>query len=532
MYNIHIMVEFVLPINEEVEAPLGSIFRKILANRGVRFEDLTLVKTYDPFLMEGMYEAVDRISFAIKRDERILIHGDYDADGITSLALLFRVLRDFGVKVIPYIPNRFSEGYGFSTNAIRKAKEEGVGLIITVDCGISSYNEVEEAKSKGIDVIITDHHLKPPKVPRTIIVHPEGYPNEGLTGVGVAFKLAHALYQHMNLENWKTKLYNLMDLVAVGTIADLGVLLGENRLLVKHGLNVLSNGTAKAGFKAIYKGAGISPPIKTWHISFVIAPRLNAAGRLKTAMKSFELLTKTRGKDAKVFAEEIERLNRERQKLQNRIYDMLLREINGDEPVVFAYAEGLHEGVIGIVASKLSETFNKPAFVISVKGETSKGSARGIEPFNVFESLNTIGEIFENYGGHALAGGFTIKTHLLEKLRKHLNDYALKVAPGGFKKTIKIDAEVFYEDLIGDDFWRDKYELEPYGPGFPEPVLLLKNTRKTVISSDNSKVLVLGDKGICEFNAKGKVRGKGDLVITNLRRGRDGTIYGDVLGEI
>lgn len=526
------MVEFVLPGDEEVDAPLGSIFRRVLANRGVEFRELTLVKTYNPFLMEGMYDAVDRISHAIKRDEKVLIHGDYDADGITSLALLFRVLKDFGVKVIPYIPNRFSEGYGFSINAIKKAKEEGASLIITVDCGISSYYEVEEARAKGIDVIITDHHLKPPKVPRAIIVHPQGYPNEGLTGVGVAFKVAHALYQYMNLEKWEVRLYKLMDLVAVGTVADLGSLLGENRLMVKHGLKVLSDGTAKAGFKAIYKGAGISPPIKTWHISFVIAPRLNAAGRLKTAMKSFELLTKTKGKDVKVFAEEIEKLNRERQKLQRQIYEVLIKEVREDEPIVFVYSEGLHEGVIGIVASKLSETFNKPAFVISIKGEISKGSARGIEPFNVFESLNTIGEIFENYGGHALAGGFTIKTHLLEKLRKHLNDYALKVAPGGFKKVIKIDAEVFYEDIVSNDFWKDKNELEPYGPGFPEPIFLLKNTKKTVVSSDNTKVMIFGDKGICEFDAKGRVAGKGDLVITNLRRGRDGTIYGDILGEM
>ncbi len=525
------MTEFVLPVDEEYDAPLSRPFRQLLANRKISLEELNLEKAYDPMEMRGIEEAVDRIIYAIRKNEKVLIHGDYDADGITSLALLYRVLRDLGLRPIPYIPDRFSEGYGFSPNAIKEAIDKHVKLIITVDCGISSRDEVSLAKSYGIDVIITDHHMKPQNVPETIILHPEGYPNDKLTGVGVAFKLAHAIYTKLGMfDEYKSKLYSLLDLFAVGTIADLGELVGENRLLVKHGLRVLSEGKAKAGFKAIFKSANISPPIRTWHIAFIIAPRLNAAGRMKTAMRSFELLTKTKGKDVVGFAREIEELNRRRQIVQNRIFDFLVSKLNPDEPIIFAYGENLHEGVIGIVASKLLETFNKPSFVISINGDVSKGSARGIEPFNVFESLNRVGHLFENYGGHSLAGGFTIKTSLLDDLKRHLMNYALEVAPEGFVRKIDIDAEVYYEELLDESFWRDKNSLEPYGPGFPEPVFLLKTNKKRILSSDGKNLVILGNR-MCEFKVKGYVSGKGDMIITNLRVSRNGNIVGDVIGE-
>jgi len=526
------VVTFVLPKDVEVDAPLGRVFRTVLANRGINFEDLEIKELYDPFLLENMDEAVERILFALKTNEKVMIHGDYDADGITALALLYRVLNDLGIEVIPYIPDRFSEGYGLSEGAIKLAKEEGVKLIITVDCGISSYEEANLARSYGIDVIITDHHLKPKKLPPALIVHPQGYLNENLTGVGVSFKLAHAILQRLNVEDWKKKLYILLDLVAVGTVADMGLILGENRTMVKHGIKVLSGPSAKAGFKAILKSASINPPIKPWIISFVIAPRLNSAGRIETAMKSFELLTKTKGRDVLKFAEEVERLNRERQRIQNMNLKKILENVEIGEPIIFAYSENLHEGVLGIVASKLVEMLGKPAFVINVNGEISKGSARGMEPFNVFESLDRVGYLFENYGGHSLAGGFTIKTSKLEILRESLKEYAIEKAPQGFKKIIRIDSEISTWDLFDEGFWRDKELLEPFGHGFPEPIFILKNDKRREISSDGKTMLIFGDFGICEFKVKGEVRGKGDMVITNLRRLSNGTVYGEVLGEI
>ncbi|MCC6011435.1 single-stranded-DNA-specific exonuclease RecJ [Candidatus Caldipriscus sp.] len=526
------MLSFVLPKDEEVDAPLGRIFRKVLANRGISFKDLETRELYDPFLMENINDAVDRILFALKTNERVLIHGDYDADGITALALLYRVLNDLGFDVIPYIPDRFSEGYGLSREAIRIAKDMGVNLIITVDCGISSKKEVEEAKNYGIDVIITDHHLKPKELPDTLIIHPQGYLNENLTGVGVSFKLAHALLQRLNVRDWKKKLYVLLDLVAVGTVADMGLLIGENRTMVKHGIKILSSASAKAGFKAILKSASINPPIKPWVISFIIAPRLNSAGRMETAMKSFELLTKIKGEDALKFAEEVERLNRERQRIQNRDLKRILDFVETGEPINFVYLEGLHEGVLGILASKLVDMFEKPAFVININGEISRGSARGIEPFNVFEALDRVGYLFENYGGHALAGGFTIKTSKLEVLREKLKEYALEKAPQGFGRTINIDAEISTQDLFDEEFWRDKELLEPYGYGFPEPVFVLKNDGKMEISTDGKTILIFGEYNLCELKVKGDVRGKKDLVITNLRRLADGSVYGEVLGEI
>ncbi len=526
------MFSFVLPKDEEVDAPLGRIFRKVLANRGLRFEDLENNDLYDPFLLDNINDAVERILFALKTNERVLIHGDYDADGISALALLYRVLNDLGIEVIPYIPNRFSEGYGLSKEAINLAKEKGVSLIITVDCGISSYDEVEIAKSYGIDVIITDHHLKPKKLPEAIIVHPQGYLNEHLTGVGVSFKLAHALLQRLNVEDWKKKLYVLLDLVAVGTVADMGLLLGENRAMVKYGIKVLSGPLAKAGFKAIMKSSSISPPIKPWMISFVIAPRLNSAGRIETAMKAFELLTKTKGEDAIRFAEEVDRLNRVRQRIQNMNLKKILENIEFDEPIIFAYSENLHEGVLGVLASKLVEMFGKPAFVININGEISKGSARGIEPFNVFESLDRVGYLFENYGGHNLAGGFTIKTSKLTILKKSLMEYAIEKAPLGFTRIVNIDAEINLEDLLDERFWSDKERLEPFGQGFPEPVFILKSGKKAELSSDGKTLLIFGDFNVLEFKVKGNIKGRGDLVITNLRMLSDGSVYGEVLGEI
>jgi single-stranded-DNA-specific exonuclease len=249
-------------------------------------------------------------------------------------------------------------------------------------------------------------------------------------------------------------------------------------------------------------------------------------------MKSFELLTKIKGEDALRFAEEVERLNRERQRIQNRDLKRILDFVEMDEPINFVYLEGLHEGVLGILASKLVDMFEKPAFVININGEISRGSARSIEPFNVFEALDRVGYLFESYGGHALACGFTIKNSKLEVLREKLKEYALEKAPQGFGRTISIDAEISTQDLFYEEFWRDKELLEPYGYGFPEPVFVLKNDGKMEISADGKTLLIFGEYNLCELKVKGNVWGKKDLVITNLRRLADGSVYGEVLGEI
>ncbi len=528
---------------EGVEALRTRVFKQVLYNRVLRGVDLKEVfvkgKGSDPFLMEGMDEAVSRIALALKRGERIVIHGDYDADGITGLALLFYALKWVGGRVVPFVPDRFTDGYGLSRRGVRFAKRIGASLLITVDCGVSSPSEVEEAKALGMDVIITDHHGLPERLPDTVIVHPRlgNYPYPHLTGVGVAFKLALALYERLGLS--KRPLYHLLDFLSIGTVADVGYMLGENRLLVKHGLRLINmegGRFMKPGIRAIVEEARISLPISTWNISMQIAPRINAAGRMGNVNLAMELLLKQNPKEAADLARRLAELNRKRQSVQNKALGKLLTRVDGSSPIAFVSAEDISEGIAGILANKLVEAFSKPAVVVALKGGVAKGSLRSFEPFNVYDALNSLSDLFsegENYGGHALAGGFKISADKLAELKRRLEEYAFKVSVDGkFVKTVMADAELRLEE-INHEFWRDKTLLKPYGHGFPDPVFVLHLKRRPqVYGRENGEAILehLEGERYLRMRVKGVFESTSEtLVVENLRL-RGGVLEGDVLG--
>lgn len=438
-------------------------------------------------LLPGVEPAAKRIIRAIKHGERILIHGDYDTDGVTGLALLYRNLRRLGAEPIPYIPDRFTEGYGLSAEAVKRAREIGATLIVTVDCGITGIEEAQLAKKYGIDLIITDHHEPGPELPEALaLVNPRvgNYPFRELAGVGVAFKLAGELYRKLG-EEISTLLWDL-DLVAIGTVADVAPVVGENRLLVRAGLRVLER-TLKAGLKALKRTArlrshgGLSP----WHISFILAPRLNAAGRLSSAYKSFQLLTETRGARAMAIAQELERENSERQAIERRILTeagRMLREQEGRFFMV-GYSQSWHEGVIGIAASRLVDQYYRPVALIAVKNGRARGSVRSIPGFHVQKALTMMADLFWDYGGHPMAGGFSMDPskipELVERAERIARDH---LSPESLVPPLLVDAEITFDEL-SVAFFRDYARMEPFGFGNPQPVFVVRGARVLEVSS-------------------------------------------------
>lgn len=465
---------------------LPAPFARVLSARGLPPQEIerllwgSLEDLHSPFALQGMEAAVTRIIEALQNGETILIHGDYDVDGITALALLYRNLRALGAKhLIPYIPDRFEEGYGVSEKGIRKALDLGATLMITVDCGITARTQTRWAQSQGIDVIITDHHEPPPDLPEALaVINPKlgGYPFQELAGVGVAFKLLEALYEYTGQDR-KRLLWDL-DLVALGTVADVVPLLDENRILVKYGLKVLEK-TLKAGLRALKHVARLNGRILPWHISFILAPRLNAAGRLSHAQKAFHLLITTDGAEALGIAEELDRENRKRQAIEQKIFEdavgMIERELDLDEfwAVVLA-SDTWHEGVIGIVASKLVERYHRPTVLISVGEEYGKGSARSIEGFHLFQAFQEVEEHLLAYGGHAFAAGMKISPERIEAFRRALNEVAKrKLREEDLVPVLQIDASLELEEITEE--LRKAWEaLEPFGMGNPKPMFLLK----------------------------------------------------------
>ena len=537
-----------LPGEHDLEGRnLTRPFRQFLHNRvrsGLDLNALNLKKGYDPTLMAGMREAVERLSRAIVNGERILIHGDYDADGLTALALMYYALRWAGADVVPFVPDRFNDGYGLSERGVRYAKDAGASLILTVDCGVSSHREIDVARKMGVDVIITDHHQLPEDLPDAVVVHPQvgDYPDHGLTGVGVALKLALALYDRLNLK--REALYHLLDLVAVGTVADVGSMLGENRLLVKHGLRVLNSNwegnvraAANPGLKAIAESARAGVPIGAWQIGWLIAPRINAAGRMGRVNLAMELLISKNPRRISSLVRELENLNRQRQNKQSRLMRIIRDRVDPSEPIVFVVSEEVDEGVAGILASKLMEEFGRPAVVVSLSEGMARGSIRGIEPFNVYEALLNAGDLFsedENFGGHTLAGGFSIRKEKLDVLRRKFVSYAHRVSVDGeFTRTVIVDAELSPED-IGPDFWMDMRHFQPYGHGFNPPVFVLRLKGKPVLTSNGYATYLEHYERRHRFRLRlvnPHTDLSGDIVVTSLRI-KDGVIYGDVLGSL
>ena len=471
---------------------IPPLITKILLLNGVSsfstFLSPSLNKLHNPFSMKNMDCAVERIVKAIRCKEKILVFGDYDVDGITATSILVRFLQEAGAaRVLYQIPDRFRDGYGLKHSVIDFCKDEQVDLLITVDCGITSVDEVAYATGYGIDVIITDHHECKKELPSAVaVLNPKqpdcGYPFKNLAGVGVAFKLLEALTQTLGFD--KTAFFEkYVDIATVGTIADVMPLIGENRILVKNGIESLST-TKNPGLKALMRQASVDVNHITANtIGFGLAPRINAAGRMDDPKLGVELLLAENDEEAEEKARQLDSINRERQVIEQETFDeamvMLqdgIAQFEKDSVLVLA-KEGWHSGIIGIVASKITERFHKPCILLSCDRGESKGSGRSIRGFNLFEALSACGQLLTRFGGHELAAGLTIETTQIEEFRKAINTYAEScLSSEDFVPTLLIDTKLpmGYANLQTVD---KLSVLEPFGMHNPNPVFFCTNLR-------------------------------------------------------
>lgn len=492
------------------ELQITPLVASLLVNRGfdtvdsARYFLFGKEEFHDPYLLKGMDLAVNRIRTAVAEQEPILIFGDYDADGVSSTSLLMLTLRDLGANVQFYIPNRFSEGYGPNEPAFRHAAETGIKLIITVDTGIAAIHVAAIAKELGLDLIITDHHEPGPELPEALaIIHPKlpdsTYPFRELAGVGVAFKLAHALYGRVP--------EHLFEIAVIGTIADLVSLTGENRLIAKKGLEKLKQ-TNNLGLKAILKLAGVDPlSINEETIGFTLAPRINAVGRLADADMAVELILTDDPYEAAQLAEEMEALNKSRQSIVNSITGEAIEEVERNYPidtnkVLVIGKEGWNAGVIGIVASRLVEKYYRPTIVLSYDREKglAKGSARSIAGFDLFQNLSTCRDILPHFGGHPMAAGMTLKLDDVDDLRIRLNKLAAdQLTDEDFIPVTFLDEEVHLEDISLTSL-EEMNRLSPYGVDNAKPKVLIKNVEianiKKIGSEQNHLKILLNENGL------------------------------------
>ena len=468
-------------IKELESYSISKNIAKILNAR--KITDMTSVKKYfsdeyeecyDPFLMHDMQKAVDRINEAIENEERILVYGDYDADGITSTVLLVETLISMGANVSSYIPNRFEEGYGPNKEAFTKIIDSGITLIITVDNGIAGVEEVDLANELGCDVIVTDHHKIQDTIPNAYAIihpeHPEGnYPFKKLAGVGVAFKLAHAL-----LEIFPDF---LLDLVAIGTIADMVSITDENRIFVKQGLELI-NEDPRIGLKMLLELSGIDTKIDEQTVGFYIAPKLNSIGRMDSAKLGLTFLMAEEPVTARALAEQIEQYNIQRKQITEDIVKDVINKIENSEKkqknVIMVSGE-YHEGVLGIVASNIVEKYQKPVFIMNEKEGVLKGSARSIFDFNIYVAMNKISDLFLAFGGHTLAAGFSFEKSNFEKIEEFLdNEFEEFKQNNDLKANKNIDIVTSLED-ISYQFLNSLDALKPYGMDFEKPTVLIEN---------------------------------------------------------
>ncbi len=430
----------------------------------------------DPFLLSDMDRLVARITGAIDNDETVIVYGDFDADGVTATVLLVEALRGLGFprqQAQPYIPDRVDEGYGLNKDALTALKEKGADLVISVDCGIRSIEEVIHANELGLDMIITDHHSLGAELPSAWAVinpkrHDSMYPEHMLSGVGIAFKVAQALNQALPQANFNEK--QLLDLVALGTVADLVPLRGENRLLVRQGLEVL-NDCQRPGIDALAKVSGLKPGSMTAEsIAFALGPRINAAGRLAHAYDAARLLAVNNLRMARDYAQTLNQLNRQRQQLTSRLSDNAMAIIEPTAPILFAVDPEFASGVVGLVASRLAEKFYRPAIVVEKGEKESRGSCRSIPEFHITHALDQVESLLVRHGGHSQAAGFTIKNDNLVEFQEQMTAIALsELDVEELRPQLDIDAEL----NIGDADWalvEVLGQLEPTGAANSKPL--------------------------------------------------------------
>jgi single-stranded-DNA-specific exonuclease len=496
---------------------INPVVLRLLYNREIRTQkaiDEFLNPDYgqdihDPFLLRDMEKAVERIIKAIKKKEKIMVHGDYDADGVTSAALVVTLLEALGGDVDVYLPHREKEGYGLNPKTVKELSKQKIKLIITTDCGISNKNEIKSAKKLGIDVIVTDHHHPPEELPDCLIINPkvvgEKYPFTELAGVGVAFKLAQALLKRLQtagcrlrpdqsaiggnlssvniiagFEKW------LLDLVAIGTITDCSLLIGENRTLVKYGLIVL-NKTRRIGLRKLVKEAGLVDEeadrllkrmdLDTYNIGYHIGPRLNAAGRINHANQAYDLLMTGSEEEAGKMATGLEKTNKDRQKITEQIVKAVEEQIQGhtEDKVLFGVGGDWSIGIVGLVAGKIVERYNRPTLVITRNEGELAGSGRSIPEFNIIEALEKLKKYLSRFGGHSQACGFTLKEDVdLEGFKAELKKIAEKELNGkDLTPIFPIDAGINFKDINWEMF-REMEKFEPFGEGNPYPIFLIE----------------------------------------------------------
>lgn len=481
---------------------ISEMLARALINRGVdsiekanRFMKADINDLYDSFLLNDMEKAVDRILVAIEENEKICIYGDYDVDGITSTALCVNILRKLEADVMYYLPVRAEEGYGLNHEAIEYIAEQGVNLIITVDCGIRSIDVVETVKESGMNIIITDHHECGEILPDAYaVVNPHrpdsSYPFKELAGVGVAFKLMQAVTESIG---YRELLYDVLDIAAIGTIADVVPLLDENRIIVKNGLEKLLT-TENVGLKALIDICDLKDkPISSYNIAFIIAPRINAAGRLADAGRCVELLITEDEALAYSIAKELEVENKERQRIEAEILEQAVAKVTADKDlesrkVIVLDDLNWHPGVIGIVASRIVEQFSKPSILIGLDNEIGKGSGRSMSGFNLYEAMNKCSDLLEKFGGHEMAAGLTIKEDNIEAFRKKINEIAKVMLQGKeLSPELLVDYKLEPAD-INLQIAKQLKDLEPFGMGNPNPNFVCRNMQvidKKLVGANN-----------------------------------------------
>lgn len=486
-------------VNTAQEYHIPKIIATILLNRGVKDEDIpafikkSMADIINPTLMLDMDKAVERINAAIDNKEKIAVYGDYDVDGITSTALLYEFLAGLGAEVEYYIPDRKGEGYGINIMAVNKLLKQGVKLLITVDCGITAIGEVEFAKLQKMDVIITDHHTCKDRLPTAAaaILNPKRpdceYPFDALAGVGVAFKLALAIAVSRRM-NTKEVFEKYIDIAALGTVADVVPLLGENRIIVDKGLAALQN-PKRIGIRAIMEVAGVmGKSVTASTIAFAIAPRLNAAGRLGTATTAVELLLTKDENRAREIALDLDAENKERQQTEKEIFDeaieLIAKDANFEKKKVIVLAhEDWHQGVIGIVASRLSDMYYKPCILISHSNGNGKGSGRSIKSFNLFDALSHCEKYLTDFGGHAVAAGLNINVSDIEEFTKAINKYADEtLTEKDMIPTVEIDCPIS-EQSVSLDNARLISKLEPFGMSNEKPIFAIASAEVVAVGA-------------------------------------------------
>ena len=465
-----------------------------------RFFRPQLTDLHDPFLMNDMQEAVDRLNEAMIRKERIMVYGDYDVDGCTAVALVYKFLRDFYPNVDYYIPDRYDEGYGVSKKGVEFAAESGVSLIIVLDCGIKAIEEIAYAKELGIDFIICDHHVPDAELPCAVaILNPKRennrYPYTDLSGCGVGFKFMQAFAQSNGIEF--NQLHQLLDLCVISIASDIVPIMGENRILAYHGLRIL-NSKPSVGLRAVCEICGVGDREVTMNdIIFKIGPRLNASGRMQNGKEAVQLLVERNPAEALELANLIDQYNDARKDLDKQMTEEAIeiaKQTPGidDHRSVVIYNETWHKGVIGIVASRLTELYYRPAVVLTHSEGIATGSARSVSGFDVYSAVQHCADLLENFGGHTYAAGLSLKVEHVEEFKQRFEAYVSEhILDEQTQPTLDIDAQLDFSD-INMKFYQDLKKFSPFGPGNPKPIFFTPR----VYDYGTSKVVGRGQEHI------------------------------------